>query len=216
MASSLRKLANVREKLSRFYLEDKMKYFLLVVMCCAAIALPAAARTWNLGVGPYGGYDMPVIQTDVGAGPMWGVGVRSNLWHFVHGQVFVHGTSNADKNENLDFGNGQTETVTYKGGTLTGYGIHLLLAHAEPVSVWPYALVGLSSNSQKFGDSFKKSASYMGWDFGGGLAVNLYEKLLYIDANTTFLVMPFHSNKATRKNWQTLVGLQYFIPIGSN
>jgi hypothetical protein len=193
-----------------------MKYLLLVLVLSAALAMPAAARTWNLGVGPYGGYDVPVIQGDIAGGPMWGVGVRSNLWHFVHGQVFVRGTSNANKDETKDFGAGGSETITYKGGTLTGFGAHLLLANAGPVDVWPYGLIGFSSNSLKFGDSWKGSKSYMGWDFGGGLSINLYQRLLYLDANTTLLVMPFHSNKASRKNWQSLIGLQYFIPISSN
>ena len=53
---------------------------------------------------------------------MWGVSVRGNVWNFVHGQIIVRGTSQGGKKEDFEFGN-QTETVTYKGGTLTGFGL---------------------------------------------------------------------------------------------
>jgi hypothetical protein len=187
-----------------------MKYLLLAVLVCAA--LPALAETYPLGIGAYGGYDMPVIQGDVGSGPMWSVGVRGNVWHFVHAQLLVRGTSQGDVSEDLEFGN-QTETLTLKGGTLTGFGLNVLLAKQEPANIWPYALLGLTSNSLKPGASFKKSETLLGWCFGGGVGINLYDRKIYLDVNTSLLVMPFHDNKASRKNWQSLAGVQYFIPI---
>ena len=53
---------------------------------------------------------------------MWGVSVRGNIWSFVHGQIIVRGTSQGDKKEDFEFGDA-TETVTYGGGTLTGFGL---------------------------------------------------------------------------------------------
>ena len=143
---------------------------------------------------------------------MWALGVRGNIWSFIHGQLSVRGTSQGDVDEELEFGN-QTETITFKGGTLTGYGLTLLLAAKNPPSVWPYALIGVSSNSLKFGEGFKEDDSLIGWSFGGGTGINLYARKVYLDVNTSLLLMPFHDNKASRKNWQTLVGVQYFIPI---
>jgi hypothetical protein len=190
-----------------------MRRTLVIVALCLGLALPVLAGTYPIGVGVYGGYDVPVLQQDVGAGAMWSVGVRGNIWKFVHGQVLVRGTSQGDKEEDLDFGNGQTETLTYKGGTLTGFGLNLLFAAKEPASVWPYGLIGFSSNSFKPGAEFKDSESLMGWSVGGGLGFNLYQKRIFLDVNTSLLVMPFHDNKASRKSWQSLVGLQYFIPL---
>lgn len=180
-----------------------------------AVVLPAAAATYPLGVGLYGGYDMPLLQQDVGSGAMWSIGVRGNIWSFFHGQLLVRGTSQGDVEEELEFGN-STETLTYKGGTLTGFGLNILLAGKNPANIWPYGLVGLSSNSLGFGDDFKEDDSLLGWAFGGGLSINLYNRTVYLDANTSLLVMPFHDNKASRKNWQTLVGVQYYIPIKIN
>jgi hypothetical protein len=187
-----------------------VKYLLLAVLVCAA--LPALADTYPLGIGAYGGYDMPVIQDDVGKGPMWAVGVRGNVWHFVHAQLFVRGTSQGDVTKTAEFGDA-TEDLIFKGGTLTGFGLNVLLAKHDPASVWPYALLGVSTNSLKPGESFKKKETLMGWCFGGGLGINLYDKKIYLDVNTSLLVMPFHDNKASRKNWQSFAGVQYFIPI---
>ena len=170
------------------------------------------AETYPLGITAYSGYDVPVIQGDVGAGPMYGLAVRGNIWKFVHGELFFRGTSQGDKDEDMEFGN-QTETVTYKGGTLTGFGFNLLLACKNPVNIWPYGLLGVSSNSFKPGDSFKDSESMIGWSFGGGMGINLYQNALYLDVNTALLVMPFHDNNASRKDWQTRLGIQYYIPI---
>lgn len=190
-----------------------MRFAFLMLLIVAAFVLPANAGTYPLGVGVHSGYDMPVLQDDIGAGMMWGIGVRGNIWSFVHGQIIVRGTSQGDKEEDLDFGNGQTETLTYKGGSLTGFGLNILLAKKNPANVWPYAILGFSSNSFDFGDEFKEDESMMGWTFGGGLGVNLYQKKVYLDAQTGLLVVPFHDNKASRKNWQSLIGVQYFIPI---
>jgi len=187
-----------------------MRYW-LVLFWCTALAVPALAGTYPLGVGVYGGYDMPTLQEDVKGGAMWSVGVRGNVWQFVHAQLFVRGTSQGDVEEELEFGD-DTETLTYKGGTLLGFGVNMLLARKNPAAIWPYGLLGVSSNSLTFGDDFKEDESLIGWSFGGGLGIRLYERI-YLDANTSYLVMPFHDNKASRKTWQTLVGVQYFIPI---
>jgi hypothetical protein len=125
----------------------------------------------------------------------------------------VRGTSNGDVEEELEFGNNETETLTYEGGTLTGFGLNVLLAKKDPANIWPYGLLGVSTNSLSFGADYKEDDSLIGWAFGGGLGINLYNRQLYLDANTSYLVMPFHDNNASRKNWQTLFGIQYFIPI---
>jgi opacity protein-like surface antigen len=189
------------------------RWMWLAITASLALALPATAETYPLGVSAYGGFDYPVLQSDVGSGPMWAVAVRGNIWRSFHGQIILHGTSQGDQDETLDFGNGQSETLTYKGGTLTGFGVNLLIAKQDPVNVWPYAMLGLSTNKLKFGDSFKDSKSLTGWSLGGGLGINLYRRWIYLDVNTALLVMPFHDNKASRKNWQSLMGVQYFIPI---
>jgi opacity protein-like surface antigen len=193
----------------------KSIWFLLAMFGLFQIAW---AESYPLGITAYSGFDVPVIQTDVGSGPMYGLAVRGNIWKFVHGELFFRGTSQGDVTEDAPFGD-QTESITFKGGSLTGFGLNVLLAAKNPVSVWPYGLIGISSNTLKHGDSYKEKKTLVGYSFGGGLGINLYDKMLYLDINTALLVMPFHDNKASRKNWQSRAGIQYYIPIrmgGSN
>ncbi|MBI5060535.1 hypothetical protein HZB60_12240 [candidate division KSB1 bacterium] len=187
----------------------KLTILLLTLLFGVPIGASAA---YPLGVTAFGGYDMPVIQDDVGAGPLFGIGVRGNVWKLFHGELYFRSTSQGDVDEDLEFGN-QTETVTYAGGTLTGFGLNLLLANKNPVNVWPYFMVGVSSNSLSPGASFKQDETLSGINGGLGTGINLYDRKIYLDVNTSLLVMPFHDNNASRKNWQTRLGVQYFFPI---
>jgi hypothetical protein len=186
---------------------------LTFMVALLALCLPLGAwAAYPLGVEAFGGYDMPVLQDDVGAGPLFGVGVRGNIWKLVHGELYFRSTSQGDKDEELEFGN-QTETMTYKGGTLSGFGLNLLLANKHAVNFWPYFMIGVSSNSLKPGSSFKKDENLSGINGGCGAGINLYGRKVYLDLNTSLLVMPFHDNNASRKNLQIRAGVQYYIPI---
>lgn len=184
--------------------------FLSALLLTVALALPAWA-TYPLGIGLHGGYDMPVIQEDVGAGPVFGLSVRGNIVGPLHGQLLFRSTSQADVEEDIDFPG--EPTLTIPGGTLTGFGLNLLLAKKDPASVWPYLQVGVSSNSLAPGASYKEDESLTGMSGGFGLGFNLYQRKIYLDVNTSLLVMPFHDDNASRKNWQTMLGVQYFLPI---
>ncbi|NUO18531.1 hypothetical protein HUU59_03700 [bacterium] len=176
----------------------------------AGFVLPGFGA-YPLGVGIHGGYDMPVIQEDVGAGPVFGVSVRGNIVGPLHGQLFFRSTSQADVEEDIDFPN--EPTLTIPGGSLTGFGLNLLLAKKTPASVWPYLQLGVSTNTVSPGVDYKEEESLSGISGGGGAGFNLYQRKVYLDVSTSLLVMPFHDNKASRKNWQTMLGVQYFIPI---
>jgi hypothetical protein len=190
-----------------------MNKFLAAIVMLTMLTIPVMAGTYPLGIGLHSGYDMPVIQGDVGAGPMWGISVRGNIVSFLHGQLIVRGTSQGDVEEDLEADNVVIETITIAGGTLTGFGLNVLLAKKDPANFWPYFMLGISSNSLSPGESYKEDESNFGWSFGGGAGINLYNRQIYLDVNTSALVMPIHDNNASRKNWQTMVGVQYFIPI---
>jgi len=183
---------------------------LSLVVLVVALALPTWAA-YPLGVGVHGGYDMPVIQGDVGAGPLFGISVRGNIVGPLHGQLLFRSTSQADVEEDIDFPG--EPTLTIPGGTLTGFGLNLLLAKKDPAGFWPYFHLGVSSNSLAPGADFKEDESLSGISGGIGAGINLYQRKVYLDINTGLLVMPFHDNNASRKNWQTMLGVQYFIPI---
>lgn len=188
-----------------------MKPLFAILLFCVLGAGVALAETYPLGVEVFSGYDMPVIQDDVGSGAMFGLSVRGHVWGPFHGELFFRSTSQGDAELDTDIPT--DPTITLAGGTLTGFGLNVLLAAKEPASVWPYFLLGVSSNSHKAGGSFQEDETLTGWSFGGGTGINLYNRALYLDVNTSLLVMPFHDNEASRKNWQTRLGIQYFIPI---
>jgi hypothetical protein len=188
-----------------------MKSSIVIILFCLFGAGLASAATFPLGVEVFSGYDMPIIQDDVGAGAMFGLAVRAHAWGPLHGELYFRSTSQGDSKLDTDIPT--DPSIKLAGGTLSGFGLNLIVAKQEPASVWPYLLLGVSSNSLKPGESFQKDETLTGWSFGPGLGINLYNRALYLDANTTALVMPFHDNKSSRKNWQTRVGIQYFIPI---
>ncbi|MCB9357929.1 MAG: outer membrane beta-barrel protein [Calditrichaeota bacterium] len=184
---------------------------ILGMFVLAGLLATAARADYPLGVGLHGGYDMPVIQEDVGAGPVFGVSVRGNIVGPLHGQLVFRSTSQGDVEEDIDFPG--EPTLTIPGGTLTGFGLNVLLAAKEPQSFWPYFHLGLSSNSLSPGADYKKDESLTGMSGGVGAGINLYQKQIYLDIMTSLLVMPFHDDNASRKNWQTMLGVQYFVPI---
>jgi hypothetical protein len=108
-----------------------------VLILAAIMAVPALAD-YPLGVGLHGGYDMPVIQQDVGAGPVFGFSVRGNIVGPLHGQIVFRSTSQADVEEDIDFPG--EPTLTIPGGTLTGFGLNALLAAKNPRTSGPISI----------------------------------------------------------------------------
>ena len=191
-----------------------MRYLFATILCGLLLATAASAEVYPLGVEVFSGYDMPVIQEDVGAGPMFGLAVRGHVWAPLHAELYFRSTSQGDAEMDTDIPT--DPTITLAGGTLSGFGLNLLIAHPTPVSIWPYFLLGVSSNSRSPGESFQEDETLTGWSFGGGTGINLYNRQLYLDVNATLLVMPFHDNEASRKEGQIRAGVQYFIPINMN
>jgi hypothetical protein len=191
------------------------KVLILLAVSAMGLIPGLALADYPLGVTVFGGYDVPVIQEDVGSGTMFGLGVRGNMWKLFHGELFFRSTSQGDAEQDLDFGPGQSETIKLAGGTLTGFGFNLLLANKNPANIWPYFLVGVSTNTLAHGESFQEDETLSGISGGFGSGFNVYQRKIYIDLNTSLLVMPFHDNNASRKNWQTRLGVQYYIPIKS-
>jgi hypothetical protein len=187
----------------------------LLIFCLLslfALSIPyAQAKSYPLGVEAFGGWDEPLVQDDVAGGAMFGVSVRGHIIAFLHGQLMFRSTSQGDKDVGVHPIGTASFNETLEGGTLTGFGANLILAGRDPASIWPYGFVGLFSNNFKPGN--RDSENLFGHVWGGGVAFNLYNKLIYADVNTSLLIMSIESGNATRKNWQTMVGLMYMFQI---
>jgi hypothetical protein len=176
-----------------------------------ALASPLHAKSYPLGVEAFLGYDMPLVQDDIGSGMMYGLSVRGHLFAFLHGQLIFRGSTQADEDKSVTpIGQGSI-TETLEGGSLTGFGANLLFAGKNPARVWPYGFIGISTNN--FAPGKRDSETLFGSSWGGGLAISLYRDLVYADISTSLLVMPIEDNEASRKNWQTTVGIMYLFQI---
>ncbi|MFH1011514.1 MAG: hypothetical protein V1784_09820 [bacterium] len=185
------------------------RFCLLTVV---VVMVPAAfAGSYPLGVELFGGFDMPLVQEDVGSGPMYGISVRGHLISIFHAQLVFRGSSQGDKDETVTPVGAASLTETLEGGSLTGFGLNVLLAGKKPALIWPYGFVGISTNSFSPGERDKETL--LGTSWGGGLAVSLYRNMVYADANASLLVMPIEKNSASRKNLQIGVGLMYMFQI---
>ncbi len=174
--------------------------------------IPAAlADSYPLGVEAFGGWDMPLVQQDIGSGAMYGVAVRGHIIAFLHGQLVFRASAQGDQDETVTPIGQSSLVATLEGGSLTGFGANILLAGKKPTMVWPYGFVGISTN--KFAPGERDSETFFGTSWGCGLSVSLYRNLIYADVSTSLLVMPIENNSASRKNWQTSIGLMYFFQI---
>jgi hypothetical protein len=196
-----------------FIPEDNMKvlprlFFLSIFLIMAPAAF---CGSYPLGVELFGGFDMPLVQEDVGNGAMYGVSVRGHLVSILHAQLVFRGSSQGDKTETVTPIGAASVKETLAGGSLTGFGLNLLLAGKNPARIWPYGFIGVSTNN--FAPGKRDKETLWGTSWGGGLAVNLYRNLIYADANASLLVMPIENNSASRKNCQIDVGLMYMFQI---
>jgi hypothetical protein len=185
--------------------------FIFLFALVALQVSSANAGTYPLGVEAFGGFDMPLVQEDVGSGPMYGISVRGHIFSIFHGQLVFRGSSQGDKDETVTPVNAASITETLKGGSLTGFGLNVLLATKNPKRVWPYGFIGISTNS--FAPGKRDKETLWGSSWGGGMAINLYRNLIYADVNASLLVMPIEDNSASRKNAQIGVGLMYMFQI---
>lgn len=185
---------------------------LVCLVTLLALQIPSThAESYPLGVEAFGGWDMPVVQEDIASGPMFGMSVRGYLIAFLHGQLLFCSTSQGDEDKSVTPLGESSITETLKGGTLTSLGARLLFTGKNPAPVWPYGFIGISTN--KFAPGERDKETLFGTSWGGGLAISLYRDLVYVDLSTGLLVMPIADNKASRKNWQTSLGLMYLFHI---
>jgi hypothetical protein len=184
----------------------------LSLLAILLFGIPVAfAGSYPLGVGAFGGWDMPLVQQDIGSGPMYGVALRGHIIAFLHGQLVFRASAQGDQDKTVTPMGQSSLVATLQGGSLTGFGANLLLAGRKPAMIWPYGFIGISTN--KFAPGKRDSETFFGSSWGGGLSVSLYRKLIFADINTSLLVMPIENNSASRKNWQTGIGLVYFFQI---
>ena len=142
-----------------------------VLVATLGLALAATmAQAADIGVGPFGGISIPVLNDLSKQGSTFGIRVPVNLIPLLTVEPFYAGSSLGDAEESF----GSPITYTRDGGKTTGFGVNALLTFGTgPLKFYPFAGLG----SYKFERSGSPEISDVGYNFGLGLGVSPIPKL---------------------------------------
>ena len=143
------------------------KTLTLTLLALAIFAGTAAAV--DIGVGAYGGVNIPVLNDLSKQGTDFGVRVPVRLIPLITVEPFYSTSSLGDAEEDI---NGIS--YTRDGGDLKGFGVNALLTFGSPAfQFFPFAGIG----SYKLEREGAEDVSDMGYSFGLGLGVSPIPKL---------------------------------------
>jgi hypothetical protein len=142
-----------------------------VFVAVLGLALAAAtAQAADIGVGPFGGLSIPVLNDLSKSGTTFGIRVPVNLIPLLTVEPFYAGSSLGDAEETF----GTPITYTRDGGKTTGFGVNALFTFGTGIFKF-YPLAGIGS--YKFERSGAAEISEIGYNFGLGLGLSPIPKL---------------------------------------
>jgi hypothetical protein len=143
------------------------KTLTLTLLALALFAGTAAAV--DIGVGAYGGVNVPVLNDLSKQGTDFGIRVPVKLIPLLTVEPFWSKSSLGDAEEDI-----AGITYTRDGGDLTGFGANALLTFGAPMfQFFPFAGIG----SYKLERDGAEDVSDVGYSFGLGLGTSLIPKL---------------------------------------
>lgn len=179
-------------------------YWVVVVALSLFAAAPAAlaAPPHGVAVGAYGVYGIPVVQQDVGAGPLFGLKARAMLAGPLGLELFYTSFQEGD--------------VTFKvldrdqkipGGTQTVFGVNAVLGGPSEAGLGISAVAGVGS--YKLTKDTRPDLSRMG--FNGGLGLELRSSgPIGIDLSGRLHVVPL-ADGGSRKFAALQAGINYYF-----
>jgi hypothetical protein len=174
-----------------------------VVSAFLLLCLSPAVMAGPIGVGVYGGLNMPLAQDDAGSGFLYGAKLRitassflalePTLAYFRQGdtQVDIHGRD-----------------MVLDGGQSTALGLNLIIGSAgPPAGMGFYGLIGLASHAMK--QDGAEDQNRLGFSFGPGLEARVGRNLgISLDIR---LHMVGLDGGGARKNIGLSSGLIYYL-----
>ena len=145
-----------------------MRRVFAAVLGLALVATRAQAA--DIGIGPYGGVSIPVLNDLSKQGSTFGFRVPVNLVPLLTVEPFYASSSLGDVEESF----GTPNTYTRDGGKTTGFGVNALLTFGTGVFKF-YPILGLGSF--KFEREGAEDISDVGYDVGLGLGLSPIPKL---------------------------------------
>jgi len=141
----------------------------LTLALLALVTIAGVAAAADIGVGAYGGVNIPVLNDLSEQGSEFGARVPVKLSSMFTVEPWYGSSSLGDVDETF----GST-TYTRDGGDLTSYGANVLFTFGKPsFDIFPFAGIG----SYKIEREGSEDISDMGWSFGLGLGFAPMPKL---------------------------------------
>jgi hypothetical protein len=181
-----------------------LRFFLLLTM--AVLLTPAAqAQGVNLGIGPFGGFNIPIAQEDQGTGNAYGLRARIKLFSFLVAEpnVTFAKWGEPDPIRGIDLG--------IDGSEVTSYGIDATLGGLPGKPGFkPFFVVGAGIYDIK-NDDTDYDESKMGFSAGLGFIFGASPKF-DIDVRGSVIVAP--QEEGSKKAAIITGGLTYYFSFG--
>jgi hypothetical protein len=174
-----------------------MKRILVLVLAGLALCAGPAHAEKFLGIMPYGGYSVPIIQQDTGSGAIYGLRAPLVVIPVLTLEPFYASSSLGDAEEELG---GLTYTRT--GFDVTAFGLSaLLMSSGEGFRFYPFAGVG-SWELDRTGSDIKET----GWNFGFGVGIPAGSKIsVHLRGELDMII----TGDTSRKFGTATLGLNY-------
>lgn len=171
----------------------------LTLVLLALVTITGVAAAADIGVGAYGGVNIPVLNDLSEQGSEFGARIPVKLSSMFTVEPFYGSSSLGDVDET--FG---TTTYTRDGGDLTSFGVNALLTFGQAFQFFPFAGIG----SYKIEREGVEEISEMGWSFGLGLGFAPSPKLnLNVRGELDMVV----TDETSQKFGKVTVGAAYSI-----
>jgi hypothetical protein len=179
---------------------------LLAICIVVAGASPSNAGS-KLGVGVFGGVNVPLLQDDAGSGNVWGVRASYELSSITL-QPYAAFSAVGDYSVTSILG-----SSTFDGGDLTVFGLDATIGGGG-TGFGVYLLAGVGSYKLAFDGGFPLEDTRIGFSTGLGFRLNMTNSPLAIDARMKAAVVPLDGG-GSRKYFLPTVGVSYSFGKGN-
>jgi len=182
-----------------------VKKFVILSVLVLFLAPMAYAQGIRIGVGPFGGANVPIVQEDQKTGSAYGLKARVKLMSFIVAEphVTLAKWNTPDPIRGIDLG--------IEGSKINSYGIDATLGGLPGTTgLKPFGLIGAAIYSVK-NDDTDYDESKMGFSVGLGLAYGLTPKF-DLDIRGKAVVAP--QEEGSKKAVFILGGLTYYFNVG--
>jgi hypothetical protein len=136
-----------------------MKWLLVVlVLAFCVVARPAGAVT--IGVGAFGGVNIPIVQDDNGQGSTFGIRVPVKLHSMLTVEPYYASTGDGDATQSI-----LGVSYTRSGFDISSFGVNALITFGNKLQLYPFGTLGTSKLTRVGSEDLTMST------VGGGLGL---------------------------------------------